>query len=107
VARSEVSILDIKNHYHRQKDIISMVDSIPLLSNNDSIPSLSDYDSMPEICTWFKIKLEIDVVVSYSTAQIQEVGDSLSNILFKEMIRIIGDLRLFGGDGRQPMLVLD
>jgi len=79
----------------------------PLLSDNDSIPSLSDNDLMPELCTRFKIKSEIDIAVSYLTAQIQEADDSLSNILFKEMIRRIGDLRLFEGDCCQTMLVLD
>ena len=82
-------------------------DSIRLLSEDDSIPSLSDDDSMPEFCTRFKIKPEIDIVVSYSTAQIQVVDDSTTIIIMKEMIPMIGDLRLFEGDGCQPMLVLD
>ena len=82
-------------------------ESPPLLSDDDSIPSLSDDDSMPELCTRFKIKPEIDIVVSYSTAQIQVVDDSTTSIIMKEMIKMIGDLRLFEGDGCQPMLVLD
>jgi len=61
-------------------------DSIHLLPDADSIPSLSDNASVPALYTWFKIKPEINVVMSYSTLQIQEVADSLSNILFKEMI---------------------
>mgnify|MGYP000872108460 CR=1 FL=1 len=81
-------------------------ESIPLLSDNDSIPSLSDVPSMPELCNWFKIKPEIDIVVSYSTAQIQVVDDSTTIIIMKEMIPMIGDTRLFEGDGCQPMLVL-
>ena len=61
-------------------------DSIHLLPDADSILSLSDNDSVPALCTWFKTKPEIDIVMSYSTVQIQEAEDSLSNILFKEMI---------------------
>ena len=82
-------------------------ESPPLLSDDDSIPSLSDDDSMPELCTRFKIKSEIDIVVSYSTVQIQVVDDSTTSIIMKEMISMIGALRLFEGDGCQPMLVLD
>ena len=83
-------------------------ESIPLLSDDDSIPSLSDDDSMPELCNWFKIKPEIDIVlVSYLTTQIKVVDNSMTIIIMKEMIKMIGDLRLFEGDGCQPMLVLD
>ena len=62
---------------------------------------------MQEFCTPFKFKPEIDIVVSYSTAQIQVVDDSTTSIIMKEMMKMIGDLRLFEGDGCQPMLVLD
>ena len=62
---------------------------------------------MPELCTRFKIKPEIDIVVSYLTTQIKVVDNSTTSIIMKEMMKMIGDLRLFEGDGCQLMLVLD
>ena len=89
-------------------DDSTKIDSNHLFSDDDSIPSLSDDDSVPAICTQFKIKPDINVVVeSYSTAQIQVADDSTTRIIMKEMIKMIGDLHLFEGDGCQLMLVLD
>ena len=83
-------------------------DSNHLFSDDVSIPSLSVNDSVPALCTRFKIKPEIDVAVeSYSTAQIQVVDDSTTSIIMKDMIKMISDLRLFEGNGCQPMLDLD
>ena len=93
---------------NKPRDSIARDDSSRLFSDDGSILSLPDNDSVPVLCTRFKIKPEIDVVVeSYSTVQIQVADDFMTSIILKEMIKRIDDLRLFEGDGCQPMLVLD